>query len=79
MARITRTAIPSASETVQNDAVGEEIAEAPEMEEAVTFDNDEDAALIESGRIKKLKRKGIKVVGEDEIKAKKAKKAAKAQ
>ena len=72
-------AIVPASETAQKDAVGEELGEAPEMEEAVTFDNDQDAALIESGRIKKLKRKGIKVVGEDEIKAKKAKKAAKAQ
>jgi len=41
----------------------------------MAFDETADAALIEEGRIKKLKRKGIKVVDPEIIKAKKQKKA----
>lgn len=71
------TALPSASKTAQKDTVEQDIAEAPEVEEepSMAFDETADAALIEEGRIKKLKRKGIKVVDPEIIKAKKQKKA----
>ena len=65
--------IPNGSETAQRDNVEEELAEEPAIEEtpSLSFNDAEDVALIEDGKRKSLKRKGIKVG--DPSKAKKAK------